>query len=121
MVTSATSLKVIPPEERQESWCCDNLWELSSSDALWGYAIRMHGEFQRLNKKLINNPVVLWCLKMGIYDQDMNKATPVSPYRHAATLAIDLLGRIMEMEQKVRFRTAGFFDILLTKAIVCGT
>ena len=31
----------LPPEERQESWHRDNLWELSSSDALWGYALRM--------------------------------------------------------------------------------
>ena len=43
------------------------------------------------------------CLKMGIYDRDLNKATSLSPYRHAATLAIRLLGRIVEMEQKVRF------------------
>ena len=49
----------LSPEERQESWRCDNLWELSSSDALWGYATRMHGEFQRLDKKLINDLVAL--------------------------------------------------------------
>ena len=46
------------PEECQESWRRDNLWELSSSDALWGYALTMHGEFQRPDKKLINDPVV---------------------------------------------------------------
>ena len=34
------------PEERQESWRHDTLWELSSSDALWGYPLRMHGELQ---------------------------------------------------------------------------
>ena len=84
-------------------WRHDNLWELSSSDALWGYTLWMHGEFQRLDKKLINNPVVTRCLKMGIYDRDLHKAAPVSPYRHAMTLAIHLLERIMEMEQKVRF------------------
>ena len=81
----------------------------------------MHGEFQQLDKKLINDPVVSCCLKMGIYDWDMNKAAPVSPYRHAVTLAIRLLGRIMEMEQKVHLCTAGFFDNLLTKAIVHRT
>ena len=90
-------------EERQESWRRDNLWELSSSDALWGYALQMHGELQRFDKKLINDPVVMRCLKIGIYDWDLNKAAPLSPYRHAATLAIRLLGRIVEMEQKVRF------------------
>ena len=63
-----------------------------------------------------NNPVVSQCLKMGIYDQDMHKPAPVSPYRHAVTLAICLLGRIVEMEQKVHLRTAGFFDSLLTMA-----
>ena len=47
---------------------------------------------------------------MGIYDRDMHKAAPVSPYHHTATIAIRLLGRIMEMEQKVRLCTAGFFD-----------
>ena len=78
-------------EECQESWCRDNLWELSSSDALWGCALRMHGEFQRLDKKLVNDPVVLQCLKMGIYNRDLHKAAPMSPYRHAATLAIRLL------------------------------
>ena len=93
----------LSPEECQESWRRDNLWELSSSDALWGYALRMHSKFQRLDKKLVNNPVVSRCLKMGIYDRDMHKAAPVSPYRHAETLTICLLGRIMEMEQKVRF------------------
>ena len=93
----------LSPEERQESWHQDNLWELSSSDALWGYALRMHGEFQQLDKKLGNNPVVTRCLKMGIYDWDLHMAAPVSPYRHAATLATCLLGRIMEMEQKVCF------------------
>ena len=91
------------PEERQESWRRDNLRELSSSDALWGYALRMHGKSQRLNKKLVSDPVVTRCLKIGIYDRDLHKVTPVSLYRHAATLAIRLLGRIMEMEQKVRF------------------
>ena len=93
----------LSPEERRELWCRDNLWELSSSDTLWDYALRMHGELQRLDKKLINDPVVTRCLKMGIYDQDLNKAAPLSPYHHAATLAIHLLGRIVEMEQKVRF------------------
>ena len=97
-------------------WHCDNLWELSSSDTLWGYTLRMHGEFQQLNKKLINDPVVSRCLKMGIYDWDLHMAAPVSPYCHVATLAIRLLGRIMEMEQNVRLRTAGFFDNLLTMA-----
>ena len=29
----------LSPEECQESWRRDNLWELSSSDALWGYAL----------------------------------------------------------------------------------
>ena len=109
----------LSPEESQESWHCDNVWELSSSDTLWGYPLRMHGEFQQLDKKLINDPVVLWCLKMGIYDRDMHKAAPVPPYHHAATLAIHLLGRIMEMEQKVRLCTAGFFDNLLMMA--CST
>ena len=104
------------PEECQESWCRDNLWELSSSDALWGYALRMHGKFQRLDKKLIDDPVVSRCLKMGIYDRDMHKAAPVSPYRHAVTLAICLLWRIMEMEQKIHLHTAGFFDNPLTMA-----
>ena len=93
----------LSPEERQESWRRDNLWELSSSDALWGYTLRMHGKLQRLDKKLVNDPVVTRCLKMGIYDRDLHKATPLSPYRHTATLAIRLLGRIVEMEQKVRF------------------
>ena len=106
----------LSPEERQESWHRDNLWELSSSDTLRGYALRMHSKLQRLNKKLINNLVMSRCLKMGIYDRDMHKAAPVSPYRHAATLAIRLLGRIMEMEQKVRLHTAGFFDNLLMMA-----
>ena len=68
-----------------------------------GYAVRMHSELQCLDKKLLNDPVVSRCLKMGMYDWDMNKATPVSPYRHAATLAMCLLGRIMEMKQKVSF------------------
>ena len=85
----------LSPEERQESWCQDNLWELNSSDALWGYALRMHGELQRFNKTR--------CLKMGIYNRDLNKAAPLSPYRHAATLAIRLLRRIVEMEEKARF------------------
>ena len=80
--------------ERHESWRRDTLWELNSSDTLWGYALRMHGELQRFNKKLINDPVVTCCLKMGIYDRDLNKAAPLSPYLHAATLAIRLLGRI---------------------------
>ena len=48
------------------------VWELSSSDALWGYALRIHSEFQRLDKKLINDPVVSRCLKMGIHDWDMS-------------------------------------------------
>ena len=48
----------LSPEERQESWRRDNLWELSSSDALWGYALWMHGELQQFDKKLINDPVV---------------------------------------------------------------
>ena len=69
----------LSPEGRQESWRRDNLWELSSSDALWGYALRMHGEFQRLDKKLVNDPVMTQCLKMGIYDQDLHKAAPLSP------------------------------------------
>ena len=81
----------------------------------------MHSKFQQLNKKLINDPVVSHCLNMGIYDRDMNKAAPVSPYCHAVTLAIHLLGRIMEMEQKVQLRTAVFFDDLLTKAILHKT
>ena len=93
----------LSPEERQESWCRDNLWELNSSNALWGYALRMHGELQRFDKKLINDPVVTRCLKMGIYDRDLKKAAPLSPYCHAATLAIRLLGRIVEMEEKVGF------------------
>ena len=63
----------------------------------------MHGELQRFDKKLINDPVVTRCLKMGIYDRDLNKVAPLSPYRHAATLAIRLLGRIVELEEKVRF------------------
>ena len=33
-------------EERQESWRRDTLWELNSSDTLWGYALQMHGELQ---------------------------------------------------------------------------
>ena len=93
----------LSPEECQESWRHDTLWELNSSDTLWGYALRMHGELQRFDKKLINDPVVTRCLKMGIYDGDLNKAAPLSPYRHAATLAIRLLGRIVEMEEKVGF------------------
>ena len=93
----------LSPEECQESWRRDNLWELNSSDALWGYALRMHCKLQRLDKKLINDPVVTRCLKMGIYDQDLNKAAPLSPYLHAATLAIRLLGRIVEMEEKAGF------------------
>ena len=63
----------------------------------------MHGELQRLDKKLVDDPVVTRCLKMGIYDRDLNKAAPSSRYRHAATLAICLLGRIVEMEEKVHF------------------
>ena len=52
----------LSPEEHQESWRHDNFWELSSSDTLWGYALRTHGKFQRLNKKLVNNLVVSQCL-----------------------------------------------------------
>ena len=105
----------LSPEERQESWRRDTLWELNSSDTLWGYALRMHGKLQRFDKKLINDPVVTCCLKMGIYDWDLNKATPLSPYRHVATLAIRLLGRIVEMEEKVGFAQKVSLDNLLTK------
>lgn len=96
----------IPPTEEEWSeeqkeirWRQDALYELVSSDALWGFAIRAHSELQRLDRVELDDPVLFRTLQIGVYDGEHKSAT--SAMRVAVISALRLLAQIRQVSAKV--------------------
>ena len=99
---------VIPPGETrfdEERWKNEILIGLVPTDQLWGYMIRASEEMADIDKRAVNDPVLLRLIDMGIYDW-AHDGHSVRFLRHATAIATRLLPRLLDLERKVGRNTS---------------
>ena len=79
--------------------------QLHNDDALWAYMIQDSEQFRTLNDEVLQDPVIIRLLHMGIFDWEEPNGTLHQATRaiwHSTALGSRLLGRILLEERKVR-------------------